>query len=476
MQRLFAVSLLGLLAWAAWRLYHPVSLLLSEPQAVVSPQMRQVGGSTSSLLITGWVEENRVPPHGRLRAWYHISNVGAEPIQDLKLSLHGSGFRPRTLEGCGAPRGVRPAGTAALAQIDPGASCTLAVETGATAEAGEYMLTAGFSWTGPQRAPRFEALALGPVGVRSQQRERIAGLLSLLVQLSPIFVPVSLALLGFWFQQRQQQFVHERQAWTAMLPVSHENNSSLYLPLLSAIRSFRKNQPTTEGFFYLLLTIRLMRDVSGQGGFFLKDRKGEDLVTELWSAVLKSLREAFVPVETLVALVDAVQPNDSFSRFQRKLTRLKTLEATLPGLEATFQSWCLKEGKQCLSLFYAVLHHEMNRIYVFWYGREQVLAPEQVKELRAQGEASDLEISVEKRLESWIARHRSWRARWYDLKGRSEVASALNGTVDRAARQQPVATTTQETAAPELGKEAKLADAGQLETRGRKKGRIRTSR
>ena len=168
-------------------------------------------------------------------------------------------------------------GTIALAEIQPNASCTLAVETVVTADAGEYMLTAALSWTGPQQAPRFEALELGPVRIR-QQRERVAGLLALVVQLTPIFVPVSLALLGFWFQQRQQKFIYERQAWATMLPVSHEYNSTFYLPLLSAIRSLKKNlgEPS-EGFFYLLLTIRSMRDVSSKGGFFLKERTGERL-------------------------------------------------------------------------------------------------------------------------------------------------------------------------------------------------------
>ena len=99
MQRLFAVGLFGLLVWAAWRIYEPISALLSEPQTVVSAQMRQVGGSTISLLVAGWVEESRVPPRGRLKAWYRISNVGVEPIQDLSYPCTARASGRLTLEG-----------------------------------------------------------------------------------------------------------------------------------------------------------------------------------------------------------------------------------------------------------------------------------------------------------------------------------------------------------------------------------------
>src|SRR6185369_6031341 len=87
MRRLFVRGLLGLsAAWVAWYLSHPVSVLLSEPQTVVASQMRQVDGSAiSGLLIAGWVEENRVLPSGRLKAWYRIANVGVEPIQNPVL-------------------------------------------------------------------------------------------------------------------------------------------------------------------------------------------------------------------------------------------------------------------------------------------------------------------------------------------------------------------------------------------------------
>jgi|GEM_PF-4922069 len=439
MRRLFVRGLLGLsAAWVAWYLSHPVSVLLSEPQTVVASQMRQVDGSAiSGLLIAGWVEENRVLPSGRLKAWYRIANVGVEPIQDLKLSLHGSGFGPSTLSGCGAPGGMIPtAGAAALTELKPGTSCTLTAETGATAKAGEYMLTAGFSWTGPQRATQFETVELGPVRVRSQQSERVAGLLGLLVQMTPFFIPVLVALLGFWFQQRQQKFVQERQAWATMVPVNHVNNSSCYLPLLSAIRSLRTNLSTSEGFFYLLLTIRLMRNVNSGSGFFLKDRKGEDLATDLWSAFLKTLRApgAFDPIESLQAAVDAVQPGDSFSRFRRKLKRLTTLEGTFPGLEKSFKSWCLKEGGNTLLLFYRVLHHEMNRNYFYWYGSKDFLELDFVRELRTCVDGSNLEGPLRKRMTMWIDCSRSWRSWWYELKVRGksqaahETAYEPNGT------------------------------------------------
>jgi hypothetical protein len=450
MQKLLAASLLGLLVWSAWFVYKPISVLLSEPQTVVSAQMRQVGGSTiSSLLIAGWVENSQVSPSGQLKAWYRISNVGAEPIQDLKLSLHGSGFGPPTLEGCRTKKALSPvAGAIPLAEIEPGASCTLAVETGATAEAGEYMLTAAFSWTGPQHAPQFETLELGPVHVRSLQRERITGLLGLAVQMTPIFVPVSVALLGFWFQQRQQKFAHEGQAWTTMLPVHHENNSSLYLPLLSAIRSFRKNLPTPEGFFYLLLTIRLMRDVSNKGGFYLKDRKGEDLVSTLWSASVKDLREAFVPVEPLLATVDAIQPSDSFPRFQRKLARLGALKAAMPELEKKFGSWCLKKGGDSLFIFYEILHFEMNRIYFFWYGSEQALGLEKVRKLREELEESNLESSLKRSLSKWIDRRRSWRAMWCELWVQLRRKSPAKGVQPKAMQQNAAGEPKQESQGP----------------------------
>jgi hypothetical protein len=361
----------------------------------------------------------------------------------------------------------------ALASLQPGLSCLLTLHSTVPREPGEYVITAGISWTGPQRVERFEGLDLGPVRVRSRQRERLAQLLGLIGQLTPVVVPISVVLLGFLFQSRQQRYTHERNAWAAMLPVSHKNNNDLYVPLLSDVKTFRarlgelgagaNDDEVEEAFFYLLQIFGNMRQISLQGGFYLQQRAGEELVTDLWSVFLRRVRAHLKPPLALSAAIDRVGAKDSFSSYRRKRERLdralkkegSAAQATggkLPAetdpvaerarLFAEFKTWACgsKSELEILFLFESVLSYEMNRIYVFWYGSAVPLAAETAREIRRRGEETGLDKALRVRIDAWIASRQGLlarlRSRWRGTdttgaqaktSGRADTSTAQKG-------------------------------------------------
>jgi len=378
----------------------PLADLFTEPQGTIATQQRQGGGSKDSgLAITGWIERNRAPQGTPVRAWYRLTNVGSASISDLRLAFYAPGF-------VSAPVGGRPTtafpihradrshdqvlSSGVLWELPPGSSRTIWVEMVAIERSGDYMVTAAFSWTGPHGEARAETIELGPLRARSPRLELTASLKDFAISTAPILIPVLVLVLGFAFQNRQQQLVQQRQASAAMLPVSHQNNFNLYLPALSSIASFQsrtrrwensqKAEDLRAAFFFLLLSVRAMREVDQKGGFYLTQRKGERLVTACWGDFAQAVLQHLTPYEDLSALVDAMEPSYSLSRFTRKLTNRIALQGMLIDLEIKFASWATSTvDLDILYIFWRLAEFEINRIYTFWYGTPEVFALQDCK-------------------------------------------------------------------------------------------------
>src|SRR5260370_3052563 len=199
-----------------------------------------------------------------------------------------------------------------------GSSRTSWVEIVATERSGDYMVTAAFSWTGPHGEARAETIELGPLRACSPRLALTASLKDFAISTTRLLIPVLVLVLGFAFQYRQQQLVQQRQAWATMLPLSHQNNFNLYLPALSSIASFqsrtRRWETTKEAehlrdaFFFLLLSVRAMREVDQKGGFYFTQRKGERLVSACWGDFTDAVLQHLTPYEDLTALADAMYP------------------------------------------------------------------------------------------------------------------------------------------------------------------------
>ncbi len=381
---------IGLALAVTWVVGSALHRLFAEPQGVIAAVQRQVVSSRDGgLEIVGWAERTRAPEGRVVSVWFRLTNSGAAHIQCLRLALHAPGFSPpdhtaaspKSFPVYSEPPGDIAAPRGLLWDLPQGVSRTIRVDLAATGPSGAYMLTASFTWKGAGATSEAITLDLGPLQVRSGDLELIAAWKDFATVAVPVITPLIILLIGWRFQARQQEFVQTRQAWFAMLPVSHQNNLKSYLPLLSAIETFedelkeyQKTRSSTDqrsAFFYFLLSIRMMREVDAAGGFYLTDRSGEDVVVTCWNSFRTDFRLYLLPHEDFSSVVDAVDPRDSLSSFTGKLYDVR-LSRVLSQQEERFKEWALGDQAcriKLIALFRILLLFEINRIYDFWYGK-----------------------------------------------------------------------------------------------------------
>ena len=266
--------------------------------------------------------------------------------------------------------------TEAVLAVPAGGTAPVRVEIVPDQRTGSAMVTSVFAWQDAKNAPRHEGLELGPVRLISPGLQFVSNSLETGMSLGEtLALPVVIALLGWILQQIHQNHVQERQAWASMLPISHDNNINLYIPLISGITTFQGvleaekqgSDDADEAFFFLLFCFRRMREIDK--GFYLMDRTGEKLVTDCWNEFQGKALEWLEPYEQLSLLLDIMSPDESFSRYRRKIQR-RGLEAEGTKLQGKFQAWrvAARPDFDLLFLLCGLLDFEVNRIYKFWYG------------------------------------------------------------------------------------------------------------
>jgi hypothetical protein len=385
--------LLALLGPACWFGLKAVAQLFAEPQGTVAGQDRLVGGAREAgLAIEGWVDHNRVLKDDRLQAWYRLSNLGSDPIDHLQIHVQAPGLAlpapPRGWPAQAFPLHVLEQGDAVLRSTDlprlaPGASITVHLDL-PVQRTGDAMLTAWFNWTG-RGEMHAEALELGPLHLRSTWLEQTAAWKDFVIALLPLLIPLLVLPLGFWIQNRQQVLAQERQAWATMVPASHKNNMRLYVPLISTIETFtswldsykdnyRQQRPTAadlrRALFYLFQTVSCMRKVDKSGGYHLRNRAGEQAITDCMNALLDEIFARFDPYEKFSAVVDEIKPTDTLSAYHKKLDGDPALKLNVDQLEAKFQTWITDSAVDLdlPALAGHLLLFEINRFNYFWYG------------------------------------------------------------------------------------------------------------
>jgi hypothetical protein len=326
--------------------------------------------TTAGLHIVSWVRIDQAVPGEPFTVRYAVTNGTPRPIRLRSALFEAPGFEL-------PPHRDH--------EVLAGGSVIVREDLIPRRRSGAAMITALFTWRDAAGALQKQAVALGPVRFTSSLLEALsnaaATLLSLLKTLA---LPVVLAMLGYILQQRQQDLVQERQAWASMLPVSHENNTKFYIPMLGGIRAFgtrlkefakdpTKNDLCKQACFFLLFTFRRMREMEKKGsGFYLMDRTGEELVASCWDAFWDRMRIELHPYEDVSALLDAMGPNESTSSHKEKM-KAAGLEDKVQEVEDRFARWA-KGSKakdfSLLLLFSVLLEFELNRIYKFWYGSE----------------------------------------------------------------------------------------------------------
>ncbi len=207
-------------------------------------------------------------------------------------------------------------------------------------------------------------------------------------------------------QERQQLF----QTWNQMLRVSHEDATKHYMPILAAAKTVRAHVTECRAslqqarpapsvvpaedkykhalFYLVLLRKRNKRFTDRRGGFYFKDRVGEDLAAACWSETNRlyirgdpAIREKFSE------LLQYVEADDLLITFMEKF-RKAGAGSVYEFVHKHFCDWLTipqcEEAMQYLESFTAIVEFEMNKPYAYWY------PPEQKPKLNTQGSVDNI--------------------------------------------------------------------------------------
>lgn len=192
-------------------------------------------------------------------------------------------------------------------------------------------------------------------------------------------------------QERQQLF----QTWNQMLKVSHEDATKHYMPMVSAARTVRahvlkcragltnppQNPPPADDkykhalFYLLLLRKRNKRFTDDRGGFYFKDRVGEDLAAACWSETNRLYIQGDATIrESFSELLQHVGADDLLIVFMDKF-RKAAAGSVFHVVHKQFCDWLpspqCEQAMDYLEAFIAVVEFEMNKPYVYWYPEDQ---------------------------------------------------------------------------------------------------------
>lgn len=264
--------------------------------------------------------------------------------------------------------------------------------------------TAIFSWTGEDGSSSNLGITFGDFVAREWYERLGVRFYSFIKDFA---LPIVLVALGLLYQSwdkkrenRRQREDQERaqtlQTWNSMLPTSHRYATRHYMPVaaaadgvLDSLKNYRKalsdkekskaDQWSERGFYSMGLLGRRLRHLGESiGGFYFKDRVGEELAKHsvngfrglyYWADSLR--------LKNFSLLLDNIDPNETYGTFEQK----RSEPATSPIFNAAFDDFVtwLHSGKNYktsvrnLRAFLAVLQYEMNCPYEFWYGKGERL-------------------------------------------------------------------------------------------------------
>jgi hypothetical protein len=433
-------NLIGLAVWFA-RIYEEDQIARTRSGvSTVNPS-----SGDGDLRIDAWTNTTRVSAGGMLPFSIAIQNPSAKTaVRDVRFVAFDAaeGFAVPTTgrdalcwSGKGEPKPICVTAdnlTAYPAQwpliIDAGGGTTVATRLRAVGEPGRWSVTAVLAWTDPlHHISRRKGISLGPVVVESAFRKDLL----LLVRAFQSYVkdlawPVLALLFGFWVSQQDRRRTQEREAektaadrraqldrdarasserqaqenramvqqtWTLMLPKSHQNNEKFYMPISHASREIHRafarigKDPFAEDecFYDIWILHRIMTDfVRKAGGWYLKNRRGEEIVASAWRVILGWTKAVIAAQPNILRSARAIR-EEAVSKFPRRPTTFAYFQDTLskvapfPDLRRWFGKALADPAAAnimtVIELFEFVIDFEINRAYVYWYGGESEMVP-----------------------------------------------------------------------------------------------------
>lgn len=356
--------------------------------------------------------------------WITFENRSKEEVRDLRfVDFRTAGLKPagrcwRPIHPGAAdgprypaciPNSVHPQDPGNLPDhLAPGESVTVTADLVRTERSGEFMLTGLYSWTDPTGRQHRMPVPIGPIEVtkdwenwKARMREDLPAVLRevVLPVLKDLALPFAAFLLGLFLRFGEERRAAFQQTWNQMLPQIHGYTADHFLPISAAASeaiaagkktaAALKNDPkadTDEAFYRTALLFRRMRSSMQKiGGFYLKDRDGEEIVVGAWNVAFDEFvgslsSDSDKARERLDFLTESIGDQETFREYRRKLSGAPSYSNPFPGrslladVRDAFVAWIQKPDfgglvLPMLDIFATSIDYEINRPYDRWYTR-----------------------------------------------------------------------------------------------------------
>lgn len=295
--------------------------------------------------------------------------------------------------------------------IAPGGGTTVATRLKVVDEPGRWYLTAVFAWVDvTHQTSRRKGVSLGPIIVENQaEKNKLLWAKAAQTYLKDLVWPQLAALFGIWVKRlddkRAQQRENEKevtersmrlaqenramvqQTWTLMLPTSHRINTMYYMPISHAAgqiyhlhRKIGASPFAADECFYFLWHLhKMVADfIRKEGGWYLKNRRGEEIVAATWR-VVRAWTDDFIAENTSDRAARFIR-EEAVSRFPEEQTTFAYFTAHLarrapfPDLRTWFDDALTHATAAIVMAVFELMEHvidfEINRPYIYWYGGE----------------------------------------------------------------------------------------------------------
>lgn len=315
-----------------------------------------------------------------------FENRGDRPIPRLRiLALEAEGFEPGEARWyASGDASISGDGLGATVALPPGTAVSLAVRLRSTGEVGRFTPRIIYAWRDAAQLRHQGIVWAGPIEVKSWWSTIRAPVVDLAW-------PVVILILGWWLKTALQKRTETQQILHLMLPKIHENAEKYYMPLCTKIRRLDEvwqelghadsevewnklfNMLFYELWVLLMIDDRMNREI---GGWYLKNRNGEDCADECWEPFRSELERRLdrdrihrvlhvirgIDVDDYVAVMGRFESEDD-EKTVREDDGAETWEAFHGWVKADFGNHLV-----LLRLLRHILLFEMNRPYETWYG------------------------------------------------------------------------------------------------------------
>jgi|GEM_PF-2463207 len=365
--------------------------------------------NADDVAIDGWVDDQRVRPGQTVTFWIAVHYPPATPpakplrISDVRiLAMRYPNFGiPPAEKGCwtnavlqcGEPSGSKLTDVARI--VPQGGTRTFEGHLVAGPDLGRFGIAAVVGWKDAAGVEHRKPISIAPIAVA---RDWFQPTLRILKAAQSLIIPLVTFCFGVWLSSHnakrdlrlkaaQENRAMVQQTWTLMLPTSHRINTMYYMPISHAAAQIyqlqRKIGPSRfaadECFYFLWRLHKMVADfIRKEGGWYLKNRRGEEIVAATWR-VVRAWTDAFIAENTSDRAARFIR-EEAVSRFPEEqatfayFTAHLARRAPFPDLRTWFDAALTRPDATNVMAIFELMEHvidfEINRPYIYWYGGE----------------------------------------------------------------------------------------------------------